>query len=172
MQRLLLLGLLTGLAGLAACADGGVLDRNLPAVRPGPVKGATLPPARGESEFVVRAVSANAPGQDIQGANCTAGSPYFSATFAAPARVLVPDFGPAAPTITVVCKAGSAEGSALVAPEAIWSGGASGWPSVGISVGTGDRSGVGVGVGWWGGGAGATAGVPVTSYPAVRIPLQ
>lgn len=169
-MRRLLLGLLTG---LAACAAGGTgSDASLPAVRPGPVKGATLPPAQGEAEIVVRAVQASAPGQDIAGASCTATSPYFAATFAPPARLLVPDLGAAAPTVTVTCEAGSARGSALVAPQAAWSGGAGGWPAVGISVGTGNRSGVGVGLGWWGGGVGATAGVPVTRYPAVRIPLQ
>ncbi|MFT3972909.1 MAG: hypothetical protein QM699_05530 [Amaricoccus sp.] len=168
-MRRLLLGLVTA---LAACAPGGG-DASLPAIRPGPVKGATLPPAQGEAELVVRAVQASAPEQDIAGATCTAASPYFTATFVPPARLLVPDFGSAAPTVTVTCKAGSAQGSALVAPEAVWSGGAGGFPTVGISVGTGNMSGVGVGVGWWGGGgAGMNAGHPVTRYPAVRIPLQ
>lgn len=168
MRRLLLLGLLTG---LAACAAGGTGDASLPAVRPAPVAGATLPPARGEADLVVRAVAPDAPGQEIAGATCTATSPYFTASFTAPARVLVPDFGAAAPSVTVTCAAGSASGEVLVAPEAVWSGGAGGWPSVGISVGTGNTSGVGVGVGWWGGGAGASAGAPVTRYPAVRVPL-
>lgn len=168
-MRRLLLGLL---AGLAACAPGAGIDSSLPAIRPGPVKGATLPPAQGEAEIVVRAVSANAPGQEIAGATCTASSPYFTSTFTPPARLLVPDFGAAAPTVTVACQAGTAKGSALVAPQAVWSGGAGGWPAVGISVGTGNMSGVGVGVGWSGGGAGVGAGTPVTRYPAVRIPLQ
>lgn len=168
-MRRLALGLVIGLAG---CAAGSGTDASLPAVRPGPVAGATLPPAHGEVEIVVRAVSAMAPGQEIAGAACTATSPFFTATFNPPARLLVPDFGAAAPTVTVTCKAGNASGSALVAPEAVWSGGVGGLPSVGISVGTGNRSGVGVGLGWWGGGVGATAGVPVTRYPAVRIPLQ
>lgn len=167
-MRRVALGLLIGLAGCA----GGVTDSSLPAIRPGPVAGATLPPAQGEAEIVVRAVSASAPGQEIAGADCTASSAYFTASFAPPARLLVPDFGAAAPTVTVACKAGSAAGSALVAPEAVWSGGVGGVPSIGISVGTGNRSGVGVGLGWWGGGVGANAGVPVTRYPAVRIPLQ
>ena len=168
-MRRLLLGLLTG---LAACAAGGTSDTSLPAVRPGPVKGVALPPAQGEAELVVRAVQASAPGQDIAGATCSASSPYFLATFAPPARLLVPDFGAAAPTVTVTCQAGRAKNSVLVAPQAAWSGGAGGWPAVGLSVGTGTRSGVGVGVGWWGGGLGASSGVPVTRYPAVRVPLQ
>ena len=168
MRRLLLLGLLTG---LAACAAGSGSDASLPPIRPGPVKGASLPPAQGEAEIVVRAVSPNAPGREIAGATCTATSPYFTASFTAPARLLVPDFGAAAPTVTVTCAAGSAKGSALVAPEAVWSGGVGGWPAVGISVGTGNMSGVGVGVGWWGGGTGVSSGAPVTRYPAVRIPL-
>lgn len=168
-MRRLLLGLVMGLAG---CAAGGASDTSLPAIRPGPVKGATLPPAQGESEIVVRAVSAAAPGQEIAGAGCTASAPYFKADFTAPARLLVPDFGAAAPTVTVTCQAGTAKGSALVAPEAAWSGGLGGWPAVGVSVGTGNQSGVGVGFGWWGGGVGASTGVPVTRYPAVRVTLQ
>jgi hypothetical protein len=168
-MRRWLLGLVTG---LAACAAGSGGDASLPTVRPSPVAGATLPPARGEAELVVRAVQASAPGRDIAGATCSATSPYFAATFTPPARLLVPDFGAAAPTVTVACEAGKAGGSALVAPEAVWSGGIGGWPAVGISVGTGNMSGVGVGVGWWGGSTGASAGVPVTRYPAVRIPLQ
>lgn len=157
---------------LAGCAAGGGGDASLPVVRPGPVKGATLPVAQGEADLVVRAVSGSAPGQEIDGATCNATSAYFAASFTPPARLLVPDFGTAAPTITVACQAGKARGSVLVPPEAVWSNGVGGWPAVGISVGTGNMSGVGVGVGWWGGSAGATAGVPVTRYPAVRVALQ
>jgi hypothetical protein len=158
---------------LAGCAAGARSDSTLPAVRPVAANDATLPVARGEVELVARVVSPTAPGADISGATCTATSPYFSASFTPPARLLLPDYGAASPSVTVSCRAGSATGSALVAPEAVWSGGVGGWPAVGISVGTGNRSGVGVGLGWWGGaGAGASTGVPVTRYPAVRIPLQ
>lgn len=158
--------------GLGACAAGGMSDSSLPVVRTQPVSGATLPAARGEADLVVRAVSPGAPGQEIAGAACNARSPYFSASFNPPARLLIPDYGAAAPSVTVACEAGDAEGSVLVPPEAVWDGGLGGWPSVGISVGTGNSSGVGLGVGWWGGGYGGTAGVPVTRYPAVRIPLD
>lgn len=165
-------GIWAAVLALAGCAAGGGGDASLPVVRPAPVKGATLPVARGEADLVVRAVTAGAPGQEIAGATCTASSAYFAASFTPPARLLVPDFGAAAPAITVACQAGTAKGSVLVPPEAVWSNGVGGWPAVGISVGPGTMSGVGVGVGWWGGSAGATAGAPVTRYPAVRVALQ
>jgi hypothetical protein len=121
----------------------------------------------------VRAVPAAEPGQEYRGAACEAVSPYFTSRFAAPARVLMPDYGSAAPPVTVNCRAGAASGSATAAPEAFWSGGIGGWPAIGVSVGTGDLSGVGVGMGWYGGGTyGNGYGVPRVRYPDLRVPLQ
>ena len=98
--------------------------------------------------------------------------PWSRVEFTSPAAVLLPDFGADSPNVTVTCRAGKQSGSGVAPPVAAWSGGAGGWPAVGISVGTGDVSGVGVGLGWWGGGgAGAGSGVAVTRYGELRIPL-
>lgn len=139
-------------------------------VRAQPRPDTALPLARGETQLAVRAVSATAPDRDVAGATCRAESAYFTADFAAPALILFPDYGASAPAVTVRCRAGSAAGTAVAQPEAAWAGGMGGWPSVGISVGTGNQSGVGVGLGWWGGGA-TQAGSPVIRYPELRIPL-
>jgi hypothetical protein len=155
------------LAGCASAAPPGAA-----VVRVAPRPGVEAPPARGETQLVVRAVSAAAPGQEVAGASCEAVSPYFAARFTPPARVLLPDYGSRAPEVTVTCRAGELSGAAAAAPQLAWSGGMGGWPAVGVSVGTGDISGVGVGFGWWGGGVGGSYGEPVVRYPALRVPMQ
>lgn len=137
-----------------------------------PRPGVAAPAAQGETQLFVRAVPAGSTRQEYPGASCRAETAYFTADFTAPARLLIPDFGTAAPPVSVTCRAGSATGTATAAPEAAWSGGLGGWPAVGVSVGTGTAGGVGVGVGWWGGGAGTTSGVPVTRYNELRVPLS
>jgi hypothetical protein len=73
--------------------------------------------------------------------------------------------------VTVTCRSGTASGTAIAQPEALWQRGMGGWPAVGISVGTGDVGGVGVGLGWYGGGAGVQQGTPVVRYPELRVPI-
>lgn len=162
-----------GLLGLlAACAAPGPMPSGVATVRAAPQAGAAIPLARGEARLVVRTVRAAAPAEEIAGATCRAESRYFSASFQSPAVVLFPDYGSQAPTVSVTCQAGSLSGTAISAPEAVWSRGVGGWPAVGISVGTGSNNGVGVGMGWYGGGAGASTGEPTVRYPDVRVPLQ
>ena len=157
---------------LCGCATGGAPpDAQTVQVEARP--GVTPPAARGETQLVVRAVPAATPGQEFRGATCEATSPYFSARFTAPARLLIPDYGSAAPSVSVSCRAGEAAGEAIAAPQAYWAGGVGGWPAVGISVGTGNMSGVGVGLGWYGGGTyGGGGGVPSVRYPDLRVPLS
>ena len=157
----------------AACAPTGTPLPEEP-VRVAPTRGADWPAARGETALVVRAVSRDARGaqRELVGARCTAASPLYSAEFAVPARVLLPDFGPASPAVTVACRAGAAQGRAESRPELAGTGGFYGWPAVGISVGTGDVSGVGVGLGWYGGGAGWGSGTAAMRYPALRVVLE
>ena len=131
--------------------------------------GVAAPLAQGETALVVRAVSARDPASEIAGAACVADSEYFSASFTAPARVLVPDFGASSPVVTVTCRAAGASGSLAARPTAAWSNGMGGWPAVGISVGTGNN--VGVGVGWYGGSIGAGTSGAGARYPELRIPL-
>jgi hypothetical protein len=154
---------------LAACVSPEAPPPGVETVRPVARAGAALPPAGGETAILVRAVPAGTPGQELRGAACRAESPYFTAEFTAPARLLMPDYGAAAPVVTVSCRAGDAQGQASAVPEAAWSGGMAGWPAIGVSVGTGDWDGVGVGVGWWGGGVGT--GTPTVRYPELRVPV-
>lgn len=156
---------------LAACAAQAPVPAGVATVRAAPASNATLPLARGEARLVVRAVPAATPAQEIAGADCRAESRYFVASFRSPAVVLFPDYGSQAPTVSVTCRAGQLSGTAVSAPEAVWSRGAGGWPAVGVSVGTGSNSGVGVGLGWYGGGAGVSSGEPAVRYPEVRVPL-
>jgi hypothetical protein len=168
-MRRMICGVMLVLGGCVAPA--GTPPTGVPAVRAEARPGVTLPAARGETQLVVRAVPAGATGQQLQGPACRAESPYFTADFAAPATVLFPDYGSAAPPVTVTCRAGETSGSAVAQPEAYWQRGIGGWPAVGVSVGTGGWEGVGVGVGWYGGGYGASQGTPVIRYPELRVPM-
>jgi hypothetical protein len=169
-------GNLAGLASamlLAACvAPAGPPPPDVASVRAEPRPGTVAPIARGETTLVVRAVPAGTSGQEIRGAACRAESDYFVADFASPAQIRMPDFGEAAPVVTVTCRNGAATGAAAATPERAWSGGLGGWPAVGVSVGTGDVQGVGVGVGWYGGNVGGTSGAPVVRYRELRVPLS
>ena len=64
------------LAGCAEMAPPGTTT-----VRVEPRPDAEPPPARGETQLVVRAVAADAPGREIPGAVCDAVSPYFASHF-------------------------------------------------------------------------------------------
>jgi hypothetical protein len=145
-----------------------------PPVQVTPTRGATWPAARGEAELVMRAVGRDAAGaeRELAGVPCRATTPYYAAEFETPARLLLPDFGPASPTVTVTCRAGAAEGHGEAPPRAVQGGGLYGWPAVGVSVGTGDWSGVGVGVSWYGGETGWTAGSPVVRYGPLRVVVE
>ena len=157
---------------VAGCAANGPMPASVATIRAEPRASVQPPLARGEARLVVRAVPAATPSQEIAGATCRAESPYFTASFAAPAVLLFPDYGSQAPTVGVTCRAGTAEGTAVAAPEMVWNRGMGGWPAVGISVGTGDLSGVGVGLGWYGGGAGVSSGEPAVRYRDLLVPLQ
>jgi len=158
-----------GAAALAGCATTSAQGLATVAVTPKPDVAA--PAARGETAMVVRAVPAGADGTELQGAACVADSAYFTASFTAPAQLLMPDFGPASPEVTVSCRAGTATGTLAARPVQAWSGGLGGWPAVGVSVGTGSFEGVGVGVGWYGGAAGVSTGGASARYPEVRVPM-
>jgi hypothetical protein len=156
---------------LAACVPPAAAPPGTPTTRVEPRPDVALPLAGGEAQLVVRAVPAGVSGQELRGADCRAESPYFTASFVSPAILLMPDYGNAAPPVTVTCRSGTASGTAIAQPEALWQRGMGGWPAVGISVGTGDVGGVGVGLGWYGGGAGVQQGTPVVRYPELRVPI-
>jgi hypothetical protein len=158
---------------LAGCVAPGPGPANVAAVRavPRPSPATPAPPATGESQLTIRAVSRDDPGQEYVGAACVAETPWSRTELTAPALLLLPDYGAASPSVTVTCKAGNLSGTGVAPPEAAWSGGLAGWPAVGVSFGTGNSGGVGVGLGWSGGGVGTQSGVPVTRYHELRVPL-
>ena len=146
--------------GAAGCASPAAGPPGVETVRAAPRPGVAAPAARGEAQLVVRVVPAGVGGQELRGAACTAETPYFTASFTSPARLLVPDYGASAPPVTVRCTSGDRVGQRDGAAAAGLGGGMGGWPAVGISVGTGDAAGVGVGLGWYGGNVGAAGGRP------------
>jgi hypothetical protein len=169
VRILTLMAALTAAGGVAACVAPGSAPTGVQTVSATRTAALQAPLASGETQIVVRAVASGAPDQELSGALCVAEAPWFRAEFASPARVLVPDFGAQAPAVAVTCRSGTASGSAVAQPQAAWSGGLGGWPAVGISVGTGTNSGVGLGLGWYGGSAGGSRGVPVVTYPELRV---
>jgi hypothetical protein len=171
-MRDVMAGVAAALALAGCVAPAGAPPAGVALVRVEPRPGAVAPTAWGETRLLVRAAPAGIGGQELPGAACRAESPYFTAEFQSPAQLLMPDFGEASPVVAVTCRAGTLAGSARATPERAWSGGAGGWPAVGISVGTGSQSGVGVGVGWYGGSAGGTTGAPVVRYRDLMVPLS
>jgi hypothetical protein len=155
----------------AGCVSPAAGPPGVETVRVTQRPGVAAPAAQGEAQLVVRVVPAGVGGQELRGAACTAETPYFTAEFTSPARLLVPDYGAAAPPVVVSCTTGAATGTATAQPQAAWAGGMGGWPAVGVSVGTGNAGGVGVGFGWYGGNVGASSGVPVTTYSELHVPV-
>jgi hypothetical protein len=160
-MRRALLWVCLGLAAGCSTSGGGQGTATTRAVA---VPNVSLPPAQGETALDIRAVGPA--GDERVGVPCTATSPLFTAGADAPARVLVPDYGPNAPEITVTCQGGRA--AVVARPMLAWSGGLGGWPSVGMSVNS--EGGVGLGVGWWGGGVGT--GPAVVRYPVASVVME
>lgn len=155
------------LTGCTPPPDAG-LPLPEPAMRMTPRDGVTWPAARGEASMVVRTVAG---GVEVPGAECRAESNLFQAGFRTPARLLLPDFGEASPSLRIACRDGAASGVVEARPRIGWAQDAyGGWPAVGVSVGTGGYGGVGVGMSWYGGGGGAGA-VPAVRYPDVEVVL-
>ena len=133
------------IAGCAEMAPPGTTT-----VRVEPRPDAEPPLARGETQLVVRAVSAEAPGREFPGAACDAISPYFASRFTAPARLLIPEYGSQTPEVTVSCEAGGASGRATVAPQAsYWAAASAGRPSASRSApAAAGTAGTGTGSAW------------------------
>lgn len=168
MRQIWILGLLS-IAGCAAPGGGASVS---PGVVPAEITaGADLPPAQGETRTVVRTFSeTGGQSREVSGATCTAVTPYSRATFAAPARIGLPDLGAQSPAVRVTCAQGALAGTIDVLPaRRPAQGGLGGWPAVGLSVNSGGGVSVGVG-GWWN--AGRTAASPRTVYPEIRVLLR
>ncbi|TPE49686.1 hypothetical protein [Amaricoccus solimangrovi] len=156
---------------LGACATAPATPPP-PGVQGQPRAEVVMPPARGVTNLAVRVQGVAG---EIAGATCDLASPYTTARFTAPASVALPDLGSATPPVTVTCASGKLRGSARAQPATrVADTGMSGWPAIGISVGTGSGgwSGTGVSVGgFWNGGSGDGSWTKVV-YPDLLVTLR
>lgn len=149
---------LAGCAGWGGGPQGG--GQGLPEVAMTARADWIVPPGRGLEALAVRTFVPAPDGgwQEVAGARCTIrGGDYFRAAVVTPSRLVLPDLGPDAPTLSAECASGALSGRAAVAP-------AFGWAATG---GTwGQRV-------WWGGGwwRGYEASGPL-SYPDLAIALR
>jgi hypothetical protein len=75
--------------------------------------GNPVPWFRGQETLTVRTFASGGAGlTEIEGASCLLDSGVFSARFASPAQVVVPDYGPASPDLFIRCSAGVLSGTA------------------------------------------------------------
>lgn len=155
------------LAACAACA---------PAERPGlafPLVSAEVEPGAaagvsGETRFAVGAARDGV----AAAADCTVEGAGFRATFAAPATLSVPSFGPQSGALRVACAGGGRRGAATLAPAVRQTAGYGGvYPTIGVGIGSGGAAGVSIG-GFWGGGTWGPQGAFDVRYPDVVIALQ
>lgn len=158
---------------LAACAANEA-ETPPPPMTQGSVRSDTvMPPARGVTTIVVRTAGEGTT-TGPAGATCDLSSPYTTARFTAPATVTVPDLGTATPPVRVSCAAGGLSGAAEAQPAMRMADtGMSGWPAIGVSVGTGTggaSTGVSVG-GFWNGGWGGDTWTKVV-YPDLLVTLR
>lgn len=136
--------------------------------------GVSPPPARGETQAVVRSfVTEGGRAREVSGAACEAASAYATAAFTTPARLALPDLGPQTPALNVTCSLGAQTGGAAARPQLRATNGLGGWPAVGVSVGTGGGGGVGVSLGgFWDGGWGRGPQAQRAVYPETRVMLD
>lgn len=137
-----------------------------------PRPGVVMPVAMGVTPLGVRAqVTEGGVARDVA-ARCELTGPYSAARFTSPAVVSLPDLGSATPPVTVRCELDGRAGTAVSQPSvAVSQTGMSGWPAIGISVGTGG-GGTGVSLGgFWNGGAGDGRWTRVV-YPELLIALR
>ena len=159
---------------LAACAAPEAQAPLPPAVQAAPRPGVAMPPAQGVTPLVVRAQVIEGGVARAAAARCDLTSPYASARFTTPATVSMPDLGSATPPVTVRCAEGGRSGSAEAQPALrVSETGMSGWPAIGVSVGTGSWGGTGVSVGgFWNGGSGDGGSWTRVVYPDLLIALR
>lgn len=161
--------------GVAGCAEQAP-DVRAPTAQSQPRAGVAMPPAWGVTVVNVSAlVSDGGVTREVSGATCALSSPYSTAQFVAPATVSVPDLGPETPILRVDCSEGPRRGAVETqARLASTNGGLAGWPTVGVSVGSGGGGNTGVSVGgFWGGGWGTSGpGVQRAVYPDARVMMQ
>lgn len=146
---------------IAGCASGvPVTDQTV-------VAGERFANVHGEARLIVRAFVAEAENtqREVVGARCGLESSLFSAEFRTPTRLVVPNFGPQSPELSVSCRAGNLQGTGRVAIRTRWQypPGYGGFP---YAYPLGRPYGV-LGFGGWGTGA-----FPVSYYPDLHVSLH
>lgn len=158
---------LTALLLVAGCAVGVPIEQETV------VPGGRFGNVSGEARFVVRTVLAAEPGaerREVVGARCTALSSLYTAEFASPSRLVVPNFGPQSPEITVSCTAGNLSGSATTKIVTRWDG-PPGYPGPYWGPCWGPGWG-GPGWGGWGGWGWGAPAYPVSDYPDLIVAMH
>lgn len=152
---------------LAACATGGA-----PIARQVVVPGAQFRAVQGETQFVVRSFlpPAGNQRQEVVGARCDLVTSLFRTALVTPARVVVPNFGPQSPEITVACRTPESAGRGSTRiftrwrqPPGMW-----GDPYFGPY---GGPWGPGWGPGWGWYGPGYGPGYMISDYPNLDVTL-
>lgn len=153
---------LLALGLLAGCAGGVPVERQVV------VAGDRFTAVQGEAAFFVRTFLEPEGGdrQEVVGARCSVLSSLYSAELVTPSRVVVPNFGPQSPEITVTCRANDWTGSNTVGIRTYWDQPPGYWGPPGPYGPWGPGWGWG-GAGWWGGPA-----YPRSEYPDLRVTLR
>lgn len=143
--------------GLAACSSGVPVERQVV------VPGGNFAAVQGEARLTVRTFLPESGGTrgEVIGADCTVLTSLYSARLVTPSRLVVPNFGPQSPEITVDCKAGALTGSATVRVFTNWQYAPGPWGPYGGYYGP---------YGPWG--WGGAAGYPLSEYPDVAVTLR
>ena len=143
-------------AGLAACASG------VPVERQTVVPGSRFDAVQGEAALVVRAFLPEEAGErrEVIGATLHVVSSLYSAELVTPSRLVVPNFGPQSPELSVDCTAGELAGSGSARIVTQWREAPGYWGSRGASTGR-------YALGWYGG-----PGYPVSDYPDLAVILR
>lgn len=164
-MRLLMIGLVLVLGG---CAEGGLMGysrevtgggRGLPATRMAQNDTLIVPAGRGDVGFAVRSFTAGPDGDlgEVAGVTCEFAGGGLAARVVTPARLVLPDLGFDAPTLSATCASATSRGAAVVPPVFAWANG--GGNPVQRAV-------------WGGGGAPGGAEAGPLRYPNVDVVLQ
>lgn len=146
---------------VAACATGAPVSRQVV------VPGGEFRAVQGEARFVVRSFlpSEGDERREVIGARCQVVTSLYRADLVTPAQVVVPNFGPQSPEVTVSCRTPDAAGSGSTHIVTRWQQAPGFWGDPFWGGPWGGPWGPGWGPGGWG------PSYPVSSYPDVAVIL-
>ena len=102
------------LVAVAGCAAGVPVERQVV------VPGGRFDSVRGEAAFFVRTFVEGEERREVVGAKCYLISSLYTAELITPSRVVVPNFGPQSPELTLNCAAGDLAGSGQTRIVTYW----------------------------------------------------